>query len=154
MNAEKFLEQYEKVNHDVRVIEDEIDEMVNDYVSVKSTSDIDGLPHGTRTSDPTANAAIRLSIMMNDKRQEYADKILERVNIRALVFNAIMQIGGVEQEALYAKYILLKDEQGIMDYIHYERSMSYEYIRRGIIKLQVMIDNGEVKTSDAIGLKK
>lgn len=161
MNAEKYLQQYEKMAHTIRNIEYEIEvmkcheeELVNDSVSVRSTSDIDGLPHGTNIGDPTATTAIeigekleRLRDSIEERQLKLSDARLEAFDVRNDVFNAVMLTSGVIQDVLYARYVLLYDERGCCDYIHYERTKMYEFTRAGINEIQRLIDCGQLRTN-------
>ena len=125
MTAIQFLEQYENADRAVKRLEREYEEQRIMIDAIRSTSDNDGMPHGTNTSRPTEDKAIRLS----DKLLELSQARLHAVEVRQTVFDLVTTIPGVEGDVLYRRYIKLYDWETI--------AMELNYSKRGIFKVRL-----------------
>ena len=115
MTAKEYLRQYEYANRRVARLEAELVEERLLIDAVRSVSDNDGMPHGSGTSDPTADKAIRLA----DKLQRLADARLEAVRIRQEVYDTIEKVGGFEADVLMQRYIYLKTWAEVCESLFY-----------------------------------
>lgn len=128
MNAIQFLEQYENADRVVKRLEREYEEQRIMIDSIRSTSDNDGMPHGTNTSRPTEDRAIKLS----DKLLELSEARTRAVEIRQMVFDFIETIPGVEGDVLHSRYVLLLRWETIANNMNYSISGIYKVRDRAI----------------------
>lgn len=128
MNAIQFLEQYENADRAVKRLEREYEEQRIMIDAIRSTSDNDGMPHGTNTSRPTEDKAIRLS----DKLMELVDARFRAIEQRQVVFDFVASIPGVEGDALYRRYVLLYDWETIALDLDYSVSGIYKVRNRAL----------------------
>ena len=122
MTAIQFLEQYENADRAVKRLEREYEEQRIMIDAIRSTSDNDGMPHGTNTSRPTEDKAIRLS----DKLKELVDARFRAIEQRQVVFDFVKGIPGVEGDVLYRRYILLQHWETIATEMSYSDSGIYK----------------------------
>lgn len=101
MNVEGYLKQYREADRKARRLRQEYDKEKAEIDEIKSPLGSDGMPHGTGISKSVENRAIRLA----DKLLEYEDARIEAIEIRQMLFDAIMQIGGIESDVLYDYYV-------------------------------------------------
>lgn len=128
MNAITFLEQYEYADRRVKRLEREYEEQRIMIDAIRSTSDNDGMPHGTNTGKPTEDKAIKLS----DKLSELTDARLDAIRIRQQVFDFVDTIPGVEGDVLHRRYVLLQRWETIADDMGYSVSGIYKLRSRAI----------------------
>lgn len=133
MTAIDFLRQYE-------VEKNKADRLLAEYNkerelidAVKSPLGSDGEPRGSGTSRRTEDAAIRLS----DKLYEYEVAQLNAIEKRQIVFNAIVDIPGIEGDVLLERYINLKSWPEVIEAVHCSRRAVFYYHRRGLKKIKV-----------------
>ena len=128
MTAIQFLEQYENADRAVKRLEREYEEQRIMIDAIRSTSDNDGMPHGTNTSRPTEDKAIRLS----DKLGKLSEARIEATRIRQEVFDFVHLIPGVEGDALYRRYVLLQHWETIAEEMNYSRGGIFKVRERAI----------------------
>lgn len=128
MNAITFLEQYEYADRRVKRLEREYEEQRIMIDAIRSTSDNDGMPHGTNTGKPTEDKAIKLS----DKLSELTDARLDAIQIRQQVFDFVDTIPGVEGDALHRRYVLLQRWETIAEELHYSRRGIFDVRTRAL----------------------
>lgn len=138
MTAIQFLEQYENADRALKRIEREYEEQRIMIDCIRSTSDNDGMPHGTNTSRPTEDKAIRLS----DKLLELSQARIRAIEVRQKVFDFIETIPGVEGDALYRRYVLLYDWETIAMDLDYSLSGIYK-VRNRALEVAEEVLNGE-----------
>lgn len=90
--------------------------------AIRSTSDNDGMPHGTNTSRPTEDRAI----LLTDKLAELVDARIHAVEVRQTVFNFVETIPGAEGDVLYRRYVLLQHWDTIAAEMSYSDSGIYK----------------------------
>lgn len=139
MNAIRFLEQYEEANRRVKRLEREYEEQRIMIDAIRSTSDNDGMPHGTNTGKPTEDKAIKLS----DKLSELSDARVEAVRIRQDVFDFVHSIPGVEGDVLHRRYVLLQRWETIAEELHYSRRGIFD-VRTRALRIAEEELNGDV----------
>lgn len=118
MNAKEYLRQYEYATRRVYRLEKELEEEYLLIDSVRSLSDLDGLPHGTNVSRPVEERAVRIV----DKAAELYDARIEALELRQEVFETIMSIDkkdGLACDVLYERYIHLKPWNKVCETVCY-----------------------------------
>lgn len=115
MTAREFLEQYKDADLRAKRLgaEYEIERQLID--AIRSTSNIDGLPHGTGTSTPTEDKAVKLA----DKAAEWKIAELEAIRQRQVVFDAIDKVGGDAAAVLFERYVNLKNWTDVCVSVHW-----------------------------------
>jgi len=122
MKIIQFLEQYENADRAVKRLEREYEEQRIMIDAIRSTSDNDGMPHGTNTSRPTEDKAVRLS----DKLLKLSEARIRAVEVRQTVFDFVEGIPGVEGDVLYRRYVLLQRWETIANEMQYSDSGIYK----------------------------
>ena len=115
MTAKEFLKQYENADRRAKRLRAEYEMELEMIDAVRSLSNNDGMPHGSGTSKPTEEKAVRLA----DKRLEYLDKEIDAIRIRQKVFDVVNAIDGVEGDLLMERYVNLKKWEEICVELHY-----------------------------------
>ena len=107
MFVERYLKQYRDADKKVKQLEREIDKEQYLIDSIRSPLGSSGEPHGTGISKTVEIRAIRLA----DKRSEYEDAKSRAIEIRQMVFDAVLKVDGIEGEVLYEYYVDYYDEK-------------------------------------------
>lgn len=115
MTAKEFLRQYEYADKRARRLGAEYQREIQMIDAIRSASDNDGMPHGTGTSRPTEDKALKLA----DKALRWKEAELEAIRIRQQVFELIYDIDGIEGEVLTERYINLRKWEEICVLVHY-----------------------------------
>lgn len=131
MTAKEYLEQYKEADRIVRRLEAEYKKEREMIDAVRSTADIDGLPHGNGIKKPVEDRAVRLA----DKAAEWKIAQLDALHIRQEIFNTIMSIGGDEADVLVERYIELKTWTEVCVSVHWSWFKVRELHERGLDKL-------------------
>ena len=97
------------------MLEEELDQETELIDAIRSASDNNGMPHGSGTSDPTAEKAIRLA----DKKMRLIDARLEAIEKRQEIFDFVSSIDGIEGEVLFHRYVNLRKWEEICILVHY-----------------------------------
>lgn len=139
MNVTEFLRQYEYADRTVHRLEQEYEEQRIMIDSVKSTSDNDGMPHGTGIHKPVEDRAVKLA----DKLKELSDARLKAIEVRQTVFDFVETIPGAEGDALYKRYILLLRWEEIAAELGYSTSGIYKLRNRAITLAGEMLNGHE-----------
>ena len=109
------MKQYEYADRRVRRLETEYQDELIMVDAIRSTSDNDGMPHGTGISKPTEDKALRLA----DKRLRLIEARTEAIEKRQAVFDLINGIDGIEGDLLYERYVRLRKWEEICILLHY-----------------------------------
>lgn len=115
MNAEKFLSTYRNAIDHVEIIRAEVEKLRDELDCIKSASDNDGMPRGTKTTRPTEEKAIRIA----DKLLTQIEAEEKAAEIRAEVTDAILELESPGCLALYKYYIQLKNWDVVADEMGY-----------------------------------
>ena len=115
MTAKEFLRQYEYADKRARRLGAEYQREIQIIDAIRSASDNDGMPHGTGTSRPTEDKALKLA----DKALRWREAELEAIRTRQQVFELIYDIDGIEGEVLTERYINLRKWEEICVLVHY-----------------------------------
>ena len=133
MTVIEFLKQYGIEQHKADRLLAEYNKERELIDSIKSPLGSDGEPHDSGTSRRTEDAAIRLS----DKLYEYEAAKVDAIEKRQLVFNAIVDIPGIEGDVLYERYINLKSWPEVIKTIHCSKRAVFYYHSRALKKVKV-----------------
>lgn len=141
LKAKAYMEQYEDALRRVRQCEEQLVREELSVDAIRSTSDNDGMPHGTGTSNPTADKAVRLA----DKGLEVFKAKEKALRIQREIFEVAYSIGGVEGDVLIRRYIDLMDWNDIYPSVNYSESQTHRYHRIGLDRVAdvVGIDGNE-----------
>ena len=115
MTAKEYLRQYEYAVKRIKRIEEEYKQEQLLIDAIRSTSDNDGMPHGTNISRPTEDKAIRLA----DKALRLSEARLEAISIRQEIFDLVDSVDGIEGEVLYERYINLHKWEEVCVIVNY-----------------------------------
>jgi hypothetical protein len=131
LKAKAYLEQYGEALRRIRQYEEQLEREQLSIDAIRSSSDNDGMPHGTGTSDPTADKAVRLS----ERRERLLGAKHEALMLKQEVFDTVVVIGGVESDVLIARYIDGDDWADVCQRVGYEWSQTHVYHRIGLDKV-------------------
>lgn len=137
MTAREYLDQYKEAVRRIRRYEEEYREESLLVDAIRSTSDNDGMPHGTNVGRPTEEKAIRLA----DKRMRLIKAKIEAIQIREEIFDTIMSIGGFESEVLLERFVYLREWMDICKKLNYTWTPVRLAWHRGEAMIQEIIDN-------------
>lgn len=115
MTAKEFLKQYEYADQRARRLRAEYEREKALIDAIRSSSDNDGMPHGSGISKPVEDKAIRLA----DKTMKWKMAELDALHARQEVFELINSIDGIEGEVLYERYVNLRKWEEICVLVHY-----------------------------------
>ena len=115
MTAKEFLKQYEYADRRARRLRAEYERELQLIDAIRSASDNDGMPHGSGTSRPTEDKALKLA----DKALRWKEAELEAIAKRQEVFDLIYDIDGIEGEVLIERYVNLRKWEEICILVHY-----------------------------------
>ena len=133
--AEEYLRKYEWAVNQIRRCEDEYKEELLQIDAIRSSSDNDGMPHGSGISKPTEDKAEKLS----DKAMRLVDAKLEAVRVRQEVFDTIMAVGGFEADVLIERYVNLKTWECVCLSVNYTWPTVRMAWHRGLDKVEELI---------------
>ena len=127
MTAKEFLKQYEYANRRAERLrlEYEREKALLGSVSQK----MDGMPHGSGVSDPTADKALRLA----DKAAQWKIAELDAIAKRQEVFETIYDIDGIEGDVLIERYVNLHKWEEICVLLHYSWQGVHKVHKRALL---------------------
>ena len=138
MTAKEFLKQYENATKIVKRLRREYERELSLIDSIKVSSDLDGMPHGSGISKPAEEKAIRLA----DKFAAWKIAEIDALEKRQEVFDAIYRIKAPEGDVLIERYINLKSWGDVSKAVGYTERQVYNIhgnalqIVKEIIKFQ------------------
>lgn len=121
--AKKYMDKYRDAVRRVRQCEEQYEREAQLVDSIRSTSDNDGMPHGSGIGRPTEEKALRLV----DKGMDIHDARMKALRIQREVFEVAYSVGGVEGDVLIERYINLKDWSDIFPLVNYSESQTHRY---------------------------
>ena len=139
MTARHYLKQYEEAMRRIYRYEVELQEEALMVDAIRSTSDNDGMPHGSGISDPTGNRAIELT----DKRLRLIQAKQDAIDLREEIFDTIMSIGGVEADVLIERYVYLKSWHDVCLAVNWSWTVVRAAWHNGEAKIQTILDEKE-----------
>ena len=133
--AKEYLERYEDALRRVRWCQEQYqrEELLID--AIRSTSDNDGMPHGTNIGRPTENKAIRLA----EKGMDVLRAKAEAYRTEGEIFAVAYKVGGVEGDVIIERYIKLNDWTDIYKAVNYSESQTLRYHRAGLDKVAELL---------------
>lgn len=129
--AKDYMDQYGDALRRVRQCEEQLERENLNVDAIRSSSDNDGMPHGTNVGRPTEAKAIRLV----NKGIDLFDARDKALRIQREIFETAYQVGGVEGDVLIERYIKLKDWTEVCDAVGYGWSQTHMYHRIGLDKV-------------------
>ena len=139
MTAIEYLRQYEIVSRKITRLDAELENERLMYDSVRSLSDLDGLPHGTNISRPVEERAIRIV----DKYTELVAAKLEAIEVRQEVFETVMSINAKDSlacDVLLERYIYLKPWKDVCEAVRYTWPTVRKAWHRGLELIELKIN--------------
>ena len=115
MTAREYLNQYREADLNERRLRAEYEKELELIDTIKSTSDIDGLPRGKKLSKVVEDRAIRLA----DRAAEWKIAELDALHLRQEIFETVNSIGGDEASVLYERYINLRTWSDVCVAVHW-----------------------------------
>ena len=128
MTAKEFLKQYEYADTRAKRLKAEYEREMLLIDAIRSTSDNDGMPHGSGISKPVEDKAIRLA----DKAALWKMAELDAIHARQTVFEFINGIDGIEGTILYERYVNLHKWEEICILVHYSWQGVHKAHRRAL----------------------
>ena len=120
MRAKEYLIQYKILKGKLRRYEDRIEQI---EASMQRSVNLDGLPRGTKTTDPTKDIAIRLA----ETRTKLSQAIIEAEDTRQRIAQEIELVDRTEyKELLFSRYIMLLPWEDVTDRVSYFRKERYD----------------------------
>ena len=143
MFVERYLKQYRIADKKVKQLEREIAKEQFLIDSIRSPLGSSGLPHGTGISKSVEIRAIKLA----DKRNEYEDAKSRAIEVRQLVFDAVLKVDGIEGEVLYEYYVDYYDDkkqkpktwEDVADIVHVDSRTVYRIKNRALKKVSLNV---------------
>lgn len=133
--AKEYMDQYGDALRRVRQCEEQLERENLNVDAIRSSSDNDGMPHGTNVGRPTEAKAIRLV----DKGIDLFDARDKALRIQREIFETAYQVGGVEGDVLIERYIKLKDWKDVYTAVNYAETQTHRYHRSGLDKVADII---------------
>lgn len=133
--AKEYMDKYRDAVRRVRQCEEQYEREALLVDSIRSTSDNDGMPHGSGIGRPTEEKALRLV----DKGMDIHDARIKALRIQREIFEVAYSVGGVEGDVLIERYINLKEWPDIFPLVNYSESQTHRYHRSGLDKVADII---------------
>ena len=115
MTAKDFLRQYEYAMRRETRLHEEYRKECELIDSVRSSANVDGMPHAFSINKSVEDRAIKLA----DKAMKWKEATLDALHIRQEVFEVIDQIDGVKADLLKYRYLDLMQWEEICVTIKY-----------------------------------
>lgn len=135
MTAKAFLEQYREADRKAKRLKAEYDKERMLIDALRSSSDLDGMPHGSSIRRNVEDKAVRLA----DKALEWKEAELEAIRIRQAVFETVRNVPGIEGDVLYERYVNLRPWKEISCMLHYSE-MGVYHIHKRALDMVVVIE--------------
>lgn len=120
MTTKEYLNQYRVLCGEIERDKERIEQI---EASLQKSINLDGLPHGTKTSDPTKDTALKLVDIQDRLKREVMDAELMKQNIA----DEIERISTPRfKELLYSRYILLLTWEDVTDRVSKSRKERYD----------------------------
>lgn len=133
--AKEYMDQYGDACRRVRQCEEQYEREVLLIDAIRSTSENDGMPHGSNIGRPTEAKAIRLV----DKGMNIFEAKCEALRIQREIFAVAYKVGGVEGDVLIERYVKLKGWDDVYKAVNYSESQTHRYHRAGLDKVADML---------------
>lgn len=135
MTAREYLLQYRDAERVAKRLEREYMREREMIDAVRSTADLDGLPHGNGIRKPVEDRAVRLA----DKAAAWKTAQLDALQIRQQVFETINKVKGDASDVLFERYINGKKWREIEAVVHWSRFKVYQLHEDGLAQVEKQI---------------
>lgn len=135
ITAQRYMEKYGDACRRVRQCEEQYERESLLIDAIRSSSDNDGMPHGTNVGRPTEAKALKLV----DKGMDVITAKTEALRIQREIFEVAYRVGGVEGDVLIERYVKLKDWSEVYTAVNYSESQTYRYHRAGLDRVADII---------------
>lgn len=135
MTAREYLEQYRDADRLARRLEREYMKEREMIDAVRSTADIDGLPHGNGIRKPVEDRAVRLA----DKAAEWKIAQLEALHVRQEIYGTILKVKGDAADVLVARYVDLLTWKEVERAVGWSWPKVREFHREGLERISEII---------------
>ena len=135
MTTKEFLRQYEYANSRCRRLEEEYEAERELLDAVRSSANIDGMPHQPGTAKTVEDRAIRLA----DKAAQLQIAKLDAIKLRQRVFNIIINVNGVKGDILYHRYIDLMQWEEICVAVKYSWKQTHRLHAEALADAELLI---------------
>lgn len=135
MTAREYLQQYRDADRLAKRLEREYTKEREMIDAVRSTADIDGLPHGNGIKKPVEDRAVRLA----DKAAEWKIAQLDALHVRQEIFETINKVGGDEAEVLVARYVDLLTWKEVERAVGWSWPKVRDFHRSGLKKIETLL---------------
>lgn len=142
MTAREFLNQYREADRRARRLGAEYFKELELIDAVRSTADIDGLPHGNGINKTVEDRAVRLA----DKAAEWKIAQLDAILIRQEVFEAIDKVKGDASDVLFERYVNNKTWRGVEVAVNWSRFKVYQLHTDGLSQIEKIIQHSTTQT--------
>ena len=137
MTAREYLLQYRDADRLARRLEREYLKEREMIDAVRSTADIDGLPHGNGIRKPVEDRAVRLA----DKAAAWKIAQLDALQIRQQIFETINKVKGDASDVLFERYINGKTWREVERAVHWSRYKVYLLHEDGLSQVEKQIQH-------------
>lgn len=137
MTAREYLLQYRDADRLARRLEREYLKEREMIDAVRSTADIDGLPHGNGIRKPVEDRAVRLA----DKAAAWKIAQLDALQIRQQIFETINNVKGDASDVLFERYINGKKWREVERAVHWSRYKVYLLHEDGLSQVEKQIQH-------------
>lgn len=137
MTAREYLLQYRDAERVAKRLEREYMREREMIDAVRSTADLDGLPHGNGIRKPVEDRAVRLA----DKAAAWKIAQLDALQIRQQVFEAINKVNGDASDVLFERYINGKTWREVENSVHWSRYKVYLLHEDGLLQIEKQIQH-------------
>ena len=134
--AKEYMDGYGDACRRVRQCEEQYQRESLLIDAIRSTSDNDGMPHGTNIGRPTESKAIRLA----QRGINLFEAKREALRVQGEIFAVAFRVGGVEGDVLIERYVKLKDWSDVYAAVNYSESQTLRYHRAGLDKVADMLE--------------
>ena len=137
MTAREYLLQYRDADRLAKRLEREYMKEREMIDAVRSTADIDGLPHGNGIRKPVEDRAVRLA----DKAAAWKIAQLDALQIRQQIFETINKVTGDASDVLFERYINGKTWREVERAVHWSRYKVYLLHEDGLSQVEKQIQH-------------
>lgn len=135
MTAREYLNQYKEADRIARRLGTEYEKERELLDAIRSTADIDGLPHGNGIKKPVEDKAVRLA----DKMAEWKMAELDALHIRQEIFETIHNVGGDAAEVLFARYVKLMTWTEVCVCVHWSWYKVRNLHEQGLARVEELL---------------
>ena len=135
LTAQHYMDKYREACRRVRQCEEQLARENIEIDAIRSSSDNDGMPHGTNVGRPTEEKAIRLV----DSGIDLFKARREAQTVQREIFDKAFSVGGVESDVLIERYVKLKEWTEVYEAVNYSESQTHRYHRSGLDKIADML---------------